>query len=290
MKRGYLIFNPFAGQRLKSKSLIAQAIRDFADVGIEMTPSPTEPDGSVVKMVRELLRENPDLMVAWGGDGTINEVVNGMFGSNVPLGALPGGTANLFVREMKIPLDLSGAIRLIGEGKTRSISVGQANHRYFVLMVGIGFDSAVIRNVDWNLKRKFGKLAFGLSFLNTARSYDYPKFSVNANGAQRDCVFAVICNAREYAAYFVLTPEANISDEYFYVCLFKEAGLGNMSRYVFHALNRSHHKLDDVEILKVSDLEVTGPDTIAVQADGELVGALPMRFRIHPQSLNVFCP
>src|SRR3989304_723355 len=103
MKKGFLVFNPSAGQKSKSKSAVAAVLQEFARHGIDMIPSPTEPGGSVIHQVRELLPDSPDLLVAWGGDGTINEVVNGMFGSEAALGILPGGTANLFARELGVP-------------------------------------------------------------------------------------------------------------------------------------------------------------------------------------------
>jgi len=290
MKHGFLIFNPSAGTAQKTKLQVATVLRQFEQSGIELTPSPTEPAGSVLGQVRDLLLQSPDLIVTWGGDGTINEVANGMFRSDVPLGVIPGGTANLFVRELKIPLTISGAVRMIAAGKTRQISVGEANGRYFLLMVGIGFDSAVVKNVDWNLKKRLGKFAFGISAWNTAFQYKFPRFHIHAAGEKKECVFAVICNAREYAAYFVLTPEADISDDYFYVCLFKNPGVMSMTWYAFHALARRHKKLDSVEVFRTTELEVTGPGELAVQADGELIGALPMKFRIFPRSFNVFCP
>jgi diacylglycerol kinase (ATP) len=289
MKRGFLIFNPISGQQSKSKSLIATVIRQFERQGIDITPNPTAPDGIVLDQVRDLVKESPDLIVAWGGDGTINEVVNGMFGTEIPLGVLPGGTANVFAREMKLPMRLSDAIRLIGKGKTTKISVAQANHRLFILMAGIGFDSTVIANTDFSMKRKFGTFAFGVSAFQTARNYDFPKFNIRVGNETREGIFAVISNAKGYGAYFVLTPDADISDDYLYVCLFKEPGFPSMFRYFVHALGRKHHTLDSVEFLRGTEVEVVGAENIAVQADGELIGFLPMKFEIHPRSLTVFC-
>jgi diacylglycerol kinase (ATP) len=290
MKRGFLIFNPSAGSRAKTPLRIKEVVRQFAAQKIEMVPSPTEPGGSVIAQVQELIPEKPDLMVTWGGDGTINEVVNGIFGHKIPLGILPGGTANLMVREIGIPQNLSKAIHVIGSGRRRKISVGQANDRYFLLMVGIGFDSAVIQNVNVSIKRKLGVLAFGISALHTAVNYQFPQFRVEFDGQQSDCAFAVVCNARHYAAYFVLTPEADISDEYFYLCLFKDPGLARLFRYAFHALRRTHVQLPSVQVIRAKNVLVTGQETVAVQADGELVGSLPLKFSIHPRSLEVFCP
>jgi diacylglycerol kinase (ATP) len=290
MKRGYLILNPSAGIWNKSNAAIFRVLREFEKHGIRMSPSPTEPKGSTVQQVRELLVDEPDLLVVWGGDGTINEVINGMYGSDIPLGILPGGTANVMVRELKIPTQVSRAVQVILSGKTRKISIGQANKRYFSLMAGIGFDSEVIRNVDWNLKKTMGTLAFGVSMLNSARTYNFPKFHVKVGSEKKECVFAVISNARGYAAYFQIAPQADISDEYLYLSLFKEAGFNNVLRYMMHAFNQSHMKLKDVEIIKVKRCEVIGPENVSVQVDGELIGNLPMKFRIHPNSLAVFCP
>lgn len=275
--------------RTKSRTVISGVIREFEKHGIDITPSPTEPEGSTVRQVRDLVRDKPDLLVTWGGDGTINEVVNGMFGSGIPLGIIPGGTANVFAKELGIS-GINRAIAVIGKGKTRTISIGEANKRYFSLMAGIGFDSDVIKNVDWTLKKTLGKLAFAISALNSAVKYDFPKFHVKIGNDRIECVFAVISNARGYGGVLELTPDADISDEYFHVCLFKEAGFNNVLRYAMHAWKNSHGSLKDVEILKVKKCEVVGPETVAVQADGELIGFLPMKFRMHPHSLNVFCP
>jgi len=290
MKRGYLIFNPSSGSRAKTSASVQNVISQFKAHDIEMIPSPTEPGGSVILQVQDMVTNNPDMLVAWGGDGTIHEVVNGMFGSEIPLGILPGGTANLMVRELNIPQDTIEAIHVIGEGNVRRISVGRANDRYFVLMVGIGFDSAVIQNVNSTMKRVLGKLAFSISAIQTAIRYRFPKFQVQFDGQQSESIFAVICNARHYAAYFVLTPEADISDEYLYLCLFKEPGLANLFYYAFHALRRTHIHLPSVQVIRAKDVMIFGNDAVAVQADGELVGSLPLKFTIHPQSLQIFSP
>jgi diacylglycerol kinase (ATP) len=289
MKRGFLIFNPSAGMNKKSDGAVAEVIRAFEQQDIDITPSPTFPHCTVVTQVQELLSHEPDLLVSWGGDGTVNEIVNGMFGHDIPLGVLPGGTANLLARELRIPARIPEAIRVIAAGNTKSISVGRANGRYFLLMVGIGFDSEVIRNVDWNLKKTVGNLAFGVAAVKTAAQYQYPKFHVKVDGQEKECVFAVVCNGREYGAYFRLAPDADLADDCFYVCLFKEAGWGNMLRYALHALTSTHHTLKDVEIIKATQLEASGPD-VPVQADGELIGFLPMKFAIHPGSLQIFVP
>ena len=290
MKRGFLIFNPSAGMNKKSDAAVAQVIRLFEKHKIDITPSPTFPDLSVVSQVQELLSHEPDLLVSWGGDGTVNEIVNGMFGHEIPLGILAGGTANLLTRELGLPLRISDAIRVIAKGNTKRISVGRANGRYFLLMVGMGFDSQVIKNVDWNLKKAVGTWAFGVAALKTATSYAYPKFKVRVDGVEKECIFAVVCNGKEYGAFFHLTPEANLTDEFFWVCLFKEAGFGNFLRYTFHALIAKHHLLKDVEIFRATELEAIGPSTTPVQADGDIIGYLPMKFRIHPGSLQVFVP
>ncbi len=290
MKRGYLIYNPSAGRLRKSERVIAQVVRQFADHGIVITPSPTEPNYSVVGQVQRLLGDSPDLMAVWGGDGTINEVVNGIFGSGIPLGVISGGTANLFARELALPTRISDAIRAIAGGKTRRISVGRANDRYFLLMVGVGFDSEVIQRVDWKLKKQTGIFAFAVAAVHTARDYRFPKFTVRFDGEARDCIFAVIANGREYGALFRLAPQADITDEFFYLCLFKEPGFRSMLWYAFHAFRSTHHKLKSVEIIKVKQVQVSGPTTVPVQADGEIIGFLPMTFDILPGSLDVFVP
>ena len=290
MKRGFLIYNPSAGRMRKSESVISSVIGEFAAHGIDIAPSPTKPNYAVAGQVAELLKQSPDLFVAWGGDGTINEVVNGLSGSSIPIGVISGGTANLFARELGLPARLKEAIRVICAGKTRTVSVGKANDRLFVLMAGIGFDSHVIRNVNWKLKKKTGIFAFAVAAVHTAANYHFPKFTVRVDGQQQDCIFAVIANGREYGALFHLAPNADISDEFLYVCIFKEPGFHNMVWYAYHAFRRTHHTLKSVEIIKTRTLEIAGDPAIPVQADGEIIGFLPMRFEVIPGSLNVLVP
>lgn len=290
MKRGFLVFNPSAGQRKKTNGRIADVLREFEKNGLEISPCPTKPNGSAIQQVADLVKQNPDLIVAWGGDGTFNEILNGMYGSGIPLGILPGGTANVLARELKIPFELQEAIRIVAAGKVRTVSIGQANKRYFLLMTGVGFDSKVIQNVDDTLKRKYGKTAFGVSALRTAGSYTYPVFEVKADGQGKECVFAVVSNVRRYAAFFDLCPDADIFDEYLHVCLFKEAGLANMFRYAFHVWNHTHRKLPSVELLRASEVEISGGSEIAVQLDGELAGSLPVKLTIHSSAFPLICP
>ncbi|MCI0442404.1 diacylglycerol kinase family lipid kinase [bacterium] len=290
MKRGFLIYNPGAGQAQKSETEVSEVVQEFEKYDINITPSPTFPDVSILDMVKDLVQQSPDVLVGWGGDGTIHEVVNGMYGADIPVGLIPGGTANLLARELNIGHDIKEAVRIIGEGKTTQISLGRANKKLFLLMVGIGFDSAVIRNVDLHLKRKVGYLAFGLAAIRTAIDYKYPKITIKVNGSEKECVFAVICNAREYAAFFRLAPDADISDEYLYIVLFKDAGLGSLIRYGIYAWQSRHLELKSVESLRASRIEANGSEEVWVQADGELIGYLPMKFEIIPRALKVFCP
>jgi YegS/Rv2252/BmrU family lipid kinase len=290
MKRGFLIYNPGAGQGMKSDAVVSDVIREFEKYDIDMTPSPTFAEISIPSMVQEILTHEPDLLVSWGGDGTTHEIVNGMFGKQIPIGLIPGGTANLLAKELNIPSSTNEAVRVIGEGKTTQISIGRANKRYFLLMVGIGFDSEVIRNVDWHLKRKVGYFAFGLAALKTAIDYKYPKITLRVNGSEKECIFAVICNAREYAAFFRLAPDADISDEYLYIVLFKEAGLGSLIRYGLYAWQARHLTLKSVESFRVKTIEASGAGEIPVQADGELIGYLPMKFEILPGALQIYSP
>jgi diacylglycerol kinase (ATP) len=290
MKRGFLIYNPGAGQAQKSDAEVSEVVQEFGKYDINITPSPTFPDVSILDMVKGLVQQAPDVLVGWGGDGTIHEVVNGMYGTDIPVGLIPGGTANLLARELNIGHDIKEAVRIIGEGKTTQISLGRANKKLFLLMVGIGFDSAVIRNVDLHLKRKVGYLAFGLAAIRTAIDYKYPKITIKVNGSEKECVFAVICNAREYAAFFRLAPDADISDEYLYIVLFKDAGLGSLIRYGIYAWQSRHLELKSVESLRASRIEANGSEEVWVQADGELIGYLPMKFEIIPRALKVFSP
>ena len=237
-----------------------------------------------------------DCVLVLGGDGTINEAAQGVIGSRAVLAIYPGGTANVFAKELNLPHDPEALAELIAGNITRTIAVGRASkrdtnwQRYFLLMAGIGLDATIVHNVNLNLKKRVGigaYVAAGLSFL--ARMPLTP-FTYSINNDKRPSNFTLISNAANYAAFFTLAPDAQLEDKDFKVCSFNSR---SRLAYVFYALlslGGRHTTSPGVAYERATRVSANSNDAALVQLDGEVVGHLPMQFEKLPDALRVVAP
>jgi YegS/Rv2252/BmrU family lipid kinase len=253
-----------------------------------------------------------EVVLACGGDGTINEVINGLAGSQVPLGLLPGGTANILARELGLPLDPVRAAAEFSHWSPLRIPLGKATWcienasingapaqkeqaaRYFISVAGVGYDAHIVYKLSLQMKMSWGVTAYIVEALRQAFHYRFQRFSCRADdGPDRVATFAVAQRARNYGGWLHLTPDARFFDDRFTMCLFKSH---NRVRYFLYAalvLARQHLRLGDVELVQARKLccaaQVAG-DTIRFELDGELVGTLPATFEIVPDALTLLVP
>jgi len=247
-----------------------------------------------------------------GGDGTINEVINGLAGSQVALGLLPGGTANILARDMGLPLNPVRAARELSRWSPRRIPLGKATWciekasineapaekeqltRYFVSVAGIGFDAHVVYKLSLEMKLSWGVAGYVMEALRQAFRYPFQGFRCRTDGGpDRIATFAAVQRAGNYGGWLHLAPDARFFDDRFTLCLFKSH---NRARYFLYAglvLARQHFQLSDVELSETRKLccaaQVAG-ETIRFELDGELVGTLPATFEIVPDALTLLAP
>ncbi|MGH2409754.1 MAG: diacylglycerol/lipid kinase family protein [Chloroflexota bacterium] len=167
-----LVYNPRAGRSLGSGGL-GPAIEFLRREGWELSIQPSSGPGDATQIARAASAANDEVLLVAGGDGTLNEAVQGVAGSETALGYLPYGTMNVWARELHIPLNMSHAARAIARGHIERVDLGIANDRYFLLMAGIGFDSELIRRAK-SLERhkpRFGILPYVLAGLATVPLY-----------------------------------------------------------------------------------------------------------------------
>src|SRR6266496_514351 len=166
--RALIIFNPTAGQAgsFEQDLLVAQDI--WRQHGWHVDLQPTNGPGDGTRIAREAAAQGYHMVVAAGGDGTVNEVINGLAGSETALAVLPIGTVNVWVRELGLPLQPRAAAEALLHAQIRTIDLGRAGDRYFLLMCGVGFDAAVTAEVRAHEKRRFGALAYLLRAANLA--------------------------------------------------------------------------------------------------------------------------
>jgi len=281
-------------------------------VGMEVEVSPTAGPGAASELANKAASQGSDVVLVCGGDGTINEVINGLAGSQVALGLLPGGTANILARDMGLPLNPVRAATELSRWSPRRIPLGKATWciskasingppaqeeqltRYFVSVSGIGFDAHVVYKLSLEMKLSWGVAGYIMEALRQAFRYHFQYFSCRTeDGVERTATFAAIQRAGNYGGWLHLTPDARFFDDRFTLCLFKSH---NRARYFLYAglvLAHQHFQLGDVELLETRklccDSQVAG-EIIRFELDGELVGTLPATFEIVPDALTLLVP
>ena len=183
------------GQFRRDLPLIVESLRSL---GWDVVERPTEGEGHATLLAREALEEGVDRVVVIGGDGTVNEALNGLAGSDVPLAIVPTGTVNVLALELGLPLDPPDAVRVAAEARATRIDLGLAGQRYFALMAGVGFDADVVSRVRPVMKRALKEMAFVLQGLATYLTAEYPLVQIECDDRCTEGYFVVLGNARNY--------------------------------------------------------------------------------------------
>lgn len=281
------IYNPAAGGRGRKKA--EQAVNALRRMGYNSVPLETGSPGSATTLAAAVAAEGWPLIVVAGGDGTVNEAVNGIAGSSACLAIIPIGTANVLARELGIPDNVKQACRVATQGERIRIDLGRADERYFTLMAGAGFDAMVIKNINPVLKRAIRRAAFPVAGLKTYFSRELPLLKVRARNRTTEGYFVVAANSRYYGGRFGPTPAASMTDGLLDVCVLKDASFSRMVEFWYKALKTDSPGDGMVEYFRTRELEVesTGSEPVLVQVDGELSGKLPVRLTVESLALEV---
>ena len=248
-----------------------------------------------IALARKFVAEGEPVVIAAGGDGTINAVIEGLAGSTTTLGVFPTGTMNVFAREMGIPCDrLANAMEIIEEGHQETVDLFEMNGMPFIQMAGIGFDAQVIEETSWESKKLLGPLAYVRSMTKVLRDRP-PKVTITGDdGRAREGFCALIGNGSLYGGHFPLFRAANNADQLLDVVIFKEAGF-EFLRDSLRGLARGGIELDSpgdsVEYFQSKGLRVVCDHSFPVELDGELWGRCTEAiFQANDQTLEVFAP
>ena len=258
--------------------------------GWDVTISITEHAGHATDVAREAAAQLVDVVVANGGDGTINEVVNGLAGTDTALAVLPGGTANVWAKEAGIPRDPSMAMRVILEGERRLVDLGVANGRYFLLMAGVGLDAAIIPRVRPGWKRRVGALAYVIAGISTAIGTKpwQVKLVVEGDAVETPLFWMLVGNTRNYGGLINLTHRARMDDGLLDLVLMRKGGLHLITDGV-RALVGRHDRSSNITYRRAKDILIeTGG--VPVQVDGDACNETPLRLSVSPRALAVWVP
>jgi diacylglycerol kinase (ATP) len=294
MNRIFVIFNPAArGEKSRRMRLLIEE-KARADNGVTFTP--TRASGDATRLASEAVADGYQVVVAAGGDGTVNEVCNGIGTSGVALGVLPLGTVNVFARELGISLRLRAAWATIEAGHSRRIDLGcataGAQQRYFVQLGGVGFDAWAVQNASWDLKKKIGPLSYVWAGLKAVLN-PCGRVMVSGNGSRDpvDGVVALVGNGRFYGGPFPVFPSARLDDGKLDVCVFRKSGYWDVLRYTGGIWRGTHVRNRDVVYFQADHVECRPTDTtVPFELDGELAGQAPVSFSVLPRALRVLVP
>lgn len=247
-------------------------------------------------LARECIDQGADLILVAGGDGTVNEVINGMVHSEVPVGILPGGTANVLATELGIGSKLERAAKLVHECKPERISLGMLRFpdrepRYFALMAGAGLDAHIVYNVSARMKSMLGKVAYWIAgFVHGVRVL--PEFDVQLEGRSFRSSFALASRVRNYGGDLEIARNVTLLDHDFEVVLFAGSNPLRYFKYLTAVIIGKADGRKGVTMLRSNAAAFASPDDrrIYVQVDGEYAGCLPVTVEIVPRCLTMLMP
>ena len=257
-----------------------------------MTVVETSRRGDAERLAREAASSGVGLVIAGGGDGTVNEIVNGLAGVAHPpmVGVLPLGTANVLARELGLPLDVGAAATALASGRPRTVHLGLVNGRRFVMMAGVGFDARVVAAVRPEMKSRFGRLAYVATTAGLWIRGQAARYRLDVGGTSEEVGSVVVAKGRFYAGGFVACPDADLSRPELALCVLRSSGRGRILTTALALGVGGITWAPGVRHLVVPSLYIDGPSEDPVQADGDVVGGLPAMFSVATETLQILAP
>lgn len=287
-RRILLIYNPAAGGNRRAR--FNRIVAVLREASCAPTIVETTGPGHAEALARAASPTDYDVVAACGGDGTINEVINGLAGKDLALGIIPLGTANVLAEEIGLARAPAKIAAALAEGPIRTVHVGRANGRRFTMMAGVGFDAVVVHGVSLKLKKWLGPLAYVWETVRQAAKYGFQPHEVTIDGVTYRPVSMVACKGRRYGGPFIAAPDASLSEDKFHVVLMNGRGWLSVVRYgIALALGRLAARRD-VQLVAGREVIVRGSDGQPVQADGDIVATLPLRIALDPDPVRLVYP
>jgi YegS/Rv2252/BmrU family lipid kinase len=258
---------------------------------------PTTGPATAGEIARGCIAKGANLVVAAGGDGTINEVIEGMVHSDVPLGILPAGTANVLANETGMSTSLEKAARELAHCRAQRISVGRlhasgaACPRHFLLMAGVGLDARIVYHLSAPLKSKLGKVAYWASAIKLI-GRELEEFDVKVDDRIHQCSFALISKVRNYGGDFEIACDTSLLDDRFEVVLFAGRSSTRYLQYFTAVALKRVLDMKGVTVLRARKVCLSAPQDprVHIQVDGEYAGLLPGSVEIVPNALTLLIP
>jgi len=293
-----LIVNPRAG-RWTPGIWLDEAVDLLRAAGWSITRTDSGKPGQASELARQAAVAGYEAVIAAGGDGTLNEVINGVVGTPIAVGFLPIGTMNVWAREVGIPLPniwqhLRGAARALLEGEVRTIDVGRAGARYFILSAGVGLDAHVAAQAadspDW--ARVVQPLEFVPPAVASALTFHGERLTITIDGTEvhREALQVLIANTALYTGFVRIATAARLDDGLLDVCIFGGRGLPYTLRHSTQVLLGIHQGDPAFEYYQGRRIQVVSPTPWPVHVDAEPCGHTPMAFECVPGGVRMIMP
>jgi len=289
--RSFFIVNPVAGSgrgRRVWEAVLGHLQATETAYEVEFTRSP----GAATELARRAVESGHRRIVALGGDGTLSEVVRGIAGSDVTLGLVPGGTGNDFVRSLSIPRDPVAATHIALGPHSRAVDLPRVNGMPFLNVAGVGFDAEVAAEMNRRRSRLQGAIPYLLTVLRMLTQYRNTPVQMELDGQRMEAAILLVAvgNGRYCAGGMKILPEAAVDDGLFDVCIAADLTRLETLGALCRVYGGSHIGLPKVTCTRARRVKITSDTPLCVQADGELVGQVPVTLELAPQALRVATP
>ncbi len=287
------IINPKAGKE-KTLEIIPFIEAYFKDKAEEFIIRVTEYKGHAIEIAREYSSIEECRIYSVGGDGTVNEVVNGIAGTQSLLGIIPLGSGNDFIRSITPTYDIKNILVNTINGEGKSIDLARVNDKYFINISSIGFDADVVYNADKFKKIPVipGSMAYVISIIYTVMRKRISKVKIHIDDSEmeRKLLLAAIANGRFYGGGMLAAPEAKINDGLFDICLVSEANRFQILSLFPKYIKGEHGQLKEVQFLRGKKVKIESNEELSLNIDGEISTSCNIDFEIIENGIRVIIP
>ena len=287
-----IIANFHSGGYILHQHHLKKAIERLEEHGWNVDLQPTYGPGGARSLAAEAVTRGVDLVISAGGDGTLNEVLQGLAGTRVPLGVLPMGTINVWAREVGIPLNLIHAADILLRGERRQVDLGMVNNRYFLLFAGIGADGIITSLIEHRFLKRLGVFSYliagavvGLGPLDF-----HMRLQLDGRAFRTRATMILIGNTRLYAGFASFTNKAVCDDGLLDMCIIRRQNVPGRGLVLLNALRRRYPLGARVTNEQFQSVTIDADTPVPIEVDGEPAGTLPATFQVAPQMLTVIVP
>ncbi|WP_032120720.1 diacylglycerol/lipid kinase family protein [Clostridium amazonitimonense] len=288
------IINPVAG---KGKAVgFIQDIKEYFDKRDDYFLEVTKRQGHAADLVREYVSKDTYRVYSIGGDGTLNEVLNGLVGSNSSLAVIPAGSGNDFIKSIiqDENKNYENILERTIEGEEQLVDLGSINYRYFINISSVGFDAVVTKNAR-NLKKKpliSGSLAYLLSIFSTIYKFRGIDVDIYIDGVEmkRKAILIAIANGKYYGGGMKVAPNAEISDGNLDICVVNNMNRLRLLRLFPKLIDGTHGEVEEVEFFKGKDILIKGKENFPINIDGEILEDGKVQIQVREQYVKIVKP